>query len=60
MNPFLRTSLIIVVFLMGVALMVGGLFTGKHGATAGGLIVAGVSAQQWMASSRKRSRESKN
>jgi len=28
--------------------MIGGIMTGKHGATVGGLIIAAVNAQQWM------------
>ena len=60
MNPSLRTLLHVVVLLMGIALMVGGIVTGKHGATVVGLICAAVSVQQWMKWSKERSRDSKN
>ena len=55
MNPVLRTSLHIVVLLISIVLMVGGIVTGKHGATVGGIIVAGVSVQQWTKWSKERS-----
>ena len=32
----------------GLVLMIGGIITGKHGATVGGLIVAAVNVQQWI------------
>ena len=57
MNPALRTLIYIVVLLMGLALMVGGIVTGKHGATVVGVIVAGVSVQQWMKWSKERSQK---
>jgi len=60
MNPSLRTLLHVVVLLMGIALMVGGIVTGKHGATVVGLLCAAVSVQQWMKWSKERSRDSKN
>ena len=36
------------VLVCGLVLMIGGIITGKHGATVGGVIVAGVSVQQWI------------
>jgi uncharacterized membrane protein YczE len=60
MSPVLRTSLHIVVLLMGIALMVGGIVTGKHGATVVGIIIAGVSVQQWMKWNKGRPRDNKN
>ena len=33
---------------VGLVLMIGGILTGKHGATVGGLIVAAVNVQQWI------------
>jgi uncharacterized membrane protein YczE len=48
MSPVLRTILYVVVLLIGIILMVGGIDTGKHGATVVGLICAAVSVQQWM------------
>ena len=32
----------------GLVVMIGGIITGKHGATVGGLIVAAVNVQQWI------------
>ena len=32
----------------GLVLMIGGIITGKHGATVGGLIIAAVNVQQWI------------
>lgn len=46
MRPVLRTALSIVVLLMGITLLIGGIVTGKHGATVVGIICAGVSAGQ--------------
>jgi hypothetical protein len=60
MSPFIRTILHVVVLLLGIALMVGGIVTGKHGATVVGLICAAISVQQWMKWSKARSRESKS
>jgi uncharacterized membrane protein YczE len=60
MSSGLRTSLHIVVLLMGIALMVGGIVTGEHGATVIGIIVAGVSVQQWMKWIKGRPHETKN
>ena len=60
MSPIFRTSLHIVVLLMGIALMVGGIVTGKHGATVVGIIIAGVSVQQWMKWNKGRPRDNKN
>jgi uncharacterized membrane protein YczE len=60
MNPKLRTLIHVVVLLMGLALMIGGIVTGKHGATVVGVIVSGVSVQQWMKWTRKRSQVQKD
>jgi hypothetical protein len=60
MSPFIRTILHVVVLLVGIALLVGGIVTGKHGATVVGLICAAVSVQQWMKWSKARSRENKS
>jgi hypothetical protein len=60
MSPVLRTSLHIVVLLIGIALMVGGIVTGKHGATVVGIIIAGVSVQQWMKWNKGRPRDNRN
>lgn len=32
----------------GLVLMIGGMITGKHGATVVGIIVSGVNVQQWI------------
>ena len=36
------------ILVCGLVLMIGGIITGKHGATVGGLIVAAVNVQQWI------------
>jgi len=36
------------ILVCGLALMIGGIITGKHGATVGGLIIAAVNVQQWI------------
>jgi hypothetical protein len=56
MAPLVRTLLHVLVLLMGIALMVGGIITGRHGATVGGMICAAVSVQQWMRWQKDRSR----
>jgi hypothetical protein len=40
-------------FFIGLTLIVGGIVTGKHGASVVGLIVAAVIVQQWMKWNRK-------
>jgi hypothetical protein len=52
----IRIILAAVTLMVGIILMVGGIVTGKHGATVGGLCVAVASTQQLIAS-RKLSRE---
>lgn len=37
-----------IILVCGLVLMIGGIITGKHGATVGGLIVAAVNVQQWI------------
>ena len=37
----------ILILVVGLVLMIGGIITGKHGATVVGLIVAAVNVQQW-------------
>jgi hypothetical protein len=36
------------ILVCGLILMIGGIITGKHGATVGGLIVTAVNVQQWI------------
>ena len=36
------------ILVCGLILMIGGIITGKHGATVGGLIVSAVNVQQWI------------
>ena len=36
------------ILVCGLVLMIGGIISGKHGATVGGIIVAGVNVQQWI------------
>lgn len=42
------------ILVCGLILMIGGIITGKHGATIVGVIVAGVSVQQWILWNKKR------
>lgn len=44
----------IILLLIGLCLMLGGIMSGKHGATVIGLIVAAVNAQLWMQWNKKR------
>ncbi len=43
-----RQLIHVLLFVIGLILMIGGIITGKHGATVGGLIIAAVNAQQWI------------
>ncbi|MCU0372129.1 MAG: hypothetical protein MUE56_02650 [Ignavibacteria bacterium] len=47
-NKYIHHLLHAVVLVIGLILMIGGIITGKHGATVGGIIVAAVNVQQWM------------
>jgi len=47
-NKLTRQIVHIIVLVSGLGLMIGGIMTGKHGATVIGLIVAAVSVQQWI------------
>ena len=47
--------LAIIVVALGIVLMIGGIVTGKHGATVAGVIVSGVAAQNFIVM-RKKSR----
>ena len=47
-NNLTRQIIHLLVAASGIGLMIGGAITGKHGATAVGLIVAAVNVQQWM------------
>ena len=44
----------------GLVLMIGGIITGKHGATVGGLIVAAVNVQQWIHWDKKEKQQQNN
>jgi hypothetical protein len=46
------------ILVCGLVLMIGGIITGKHGATVVGIIVAGVNVQQWMQWNKKIKQES--
>ncbi len=48
MSTSIQKLAYMLVFVMGLILIVGGIVTGKHGATVGGIIVAGVTTQQWL------------
>jgi len=47
-NKYIRHLLHAVLLIIGLILMIGGIITGKHGATVGGIIVAAADVQQWM------------
>jgi hypothetical protein len=47
-NKLTRQIVHILLVVIGLGLMVGGIITGKHGATVIGLIVSAVSVQQWI------------
>ena len=46
------------ILVCGLVLIIGGIITGKHGATVGGIIVAGVNVQQWIQWHQKNKKES--
>jgi hypothetical protein len=56
-NKMIRQIVHIIVLVIGLGLMVGGIVTGKHGATVIGLIVASVSVQQWQQWNKKESQQ---
>jgi uncharacterized membrane protein YczE len=47
-NSTIRHLVHALVLIMGIILMIGGIITSKHGATVVGVIVSGVSVQQWL------------
>ena len=47
-NKLIRHIIHSLILLIGLILMIGGIVTGKHGATVIGIIVSAVSVQQWM------------
>lgn len=53
-NELTRQIIHLIVMMIGVCLMIGGIMTGKHGASVIGLIVASVNTQQWIQWSKKR------
>lgn len=59
-NELTRQTAHIIVLLIGLGLMIGGIITGKHGATVLGLIVAAVSVQQWIQWNKKEKNNNKN
>lgn len=44
----LRQIIHAVILVIGLVLMIGGIATGKHGATVVGIIISGVNVQQWL------------
>lgn len=46
MNKSSQMVLAVIVIILGVVLMDGGIVTGKHGATVGGIIISGVASQR--------------
>ena len=47
-NKLTRQIVHILLVVIGLVLIIGGIITGKHGATVVGIIVSGVNAQQWI------------
>ena len=47
-NKLTRHIIHALILLIGLVLMIGGIITGKHGATVGGLIVSAVNVQNWL------------
>lgn len=45
---------------IGLVLMIGGVVTGKHGATVVGMCVSAVNVQQWVKRSKKEKNNNKN
>lgn len=56
MNKSTQMVLAGIVIILGIVLMVGGIVTGKHGVTVGGIIISGVAAQN-LISLRKKDRQ---
>lgn len=52
-NKLTRQIIHALILLGGISLMIGGIVTGKHGATVVGIIVAGVDVTQWIHWNRK-------
>ena len=48
MKTSTRKLLAFVVVLLGIVVLIGGIVTGKHGATVVGIIVSGVATQQYI------------
>ena len=48
------------ILVVGLVLMIGGIITGKHGATVVGFIVAAVNVQQWIHWNKKEKNNNKN
>ena len=53
MNGNVRRIAHVVLLVVGIVLMVGGIATGKHGASVIGLLVAAVNAQQYLSVKRR-------
>ena len=47
MKSSTQRILAVIVVSLGIVLMIGGIVTGKHGATVGGIIISGVAAQSF-------------
>jgi len=44
----LRQIFHVIILVIGIVLMIGGIVTGKHGATVVGIIISAVNVQQWL------------
>ena len=53
MKTSLQLVLALIVVVLGIVLMTGGIWTSKHGATVGGVIISGVAAQRFIALRKK-------
>ena len=53
MNSSTKKVLALVVAVVGVVLIIGGIVSGKHGATVVGIIISGVAIQQYIAVRKK-------
>ena len=55
MKSSTQRVLAVIVVALGIVLIIGGIVTGKHGATVSGIIISGVAAQSFMSLRKKNS-----
>ena len=56
-KPF-RQIIHAVILVIGLVLMIGGIVTGKHGATVVGIIISAVNVQQWIVLNKQQTKDS--